>query len=82
MKPLLTKVVSARVMSGCGVSGQERLGATRPDGVNWHLVDLPVHDGSLVACIGANPQLSVYAIASELAQGLARRLTGRAIQPA
>ena len=78
MKPLLTKVVSAHVMGGCAFSGAERLGVTRPDGVHWQLDNLSVHDGSLFpTSIGANPQLSVYGIANRLAQGLARRLTGR-----
>ncbi|HEY1228221.1 MAG TPA: GMC family oxidoreductase, partial [Ramlibacter sp.] len=78
MQPLLTKVVSAHVMGGCAFSGDERLGVTRPDGVHWQMDNLSVHDGSLFpTSIGANPQLSVYGIANRLAQGLARRLTGR-----
>ena len=78
MRPLLTKVVSAHVMGGCGLGGTERLGVTRPDGVHWQLENLSVHDGSLFpTSIGANPQLSVYGIANRLAQGLAKRLTGR-----
>lgn len=80
MKPLQTKVVSAHVMGGCGLSADERHGVARPDGVHWQLENLSVHDGSLFpTSIGANPQLSVYGIANKLAQGLARRLTGRAI---
>ncbi|MFL6691528.1 MAG: GMC family oxidoreductase N-terminal domain-containing protein [Ramlibacter sp.] len=78
MKPLLTKVVSAHVMGGCGLAGSAHQGVTRPDGVHWQLENLSVHDGSLFpTSIGANPQLSVYGIANRLAQGLARRLTGR-----
>ena len=80
MKPLLTKVVSAHVMGGCALSGDEHLGVTRPDGVHWQLANLSVHDGSLFpTSIGANPQVSVYGIANRLAQGLAKRLTGRDI---
>ncbi|MGZ5269531.1 MAG: GMC family oxidoreductase N-terminal domain-containing protein [Ramlibacter sp.] len=78
MKPLQTKVVSAHVMGGCGLAGNERQGVTRPDGVHWQLENLSIHDGSLFpTSIGANPQLSVYGIANRLAQGLARRLAGR-----
>jgi choline dehydrogenase-like flavoprotein len=78
MKPLLTKVVSAHVMGGCALAGSEHEGVTRPDGVHWQLDNLSIHDGSLFpTSIGANPQLSVYGIANRLAQGLARRLTGR-----
>jgi choline dehydrogenase-like flavoprotein len=78
MKPLLTKVVSAHVMGGCALAGEERLGVVRPDGVHWQLDNLSIHDGSLFpTSIGANPQLSVYGITNRLAQALAKRLTGR-----
>ena len=80
MKPLLTKVVSAHVMGGCGMAAAESMGVTRPDGVHWQIGNLSVHDGSLFpTSIGANPQLSIYGIVNRLAQGLAQRLTGRSI---
>lgn len=78
MKPLLTKVVSAHVMGGCGLGGEEKRGVTRPDGVHWQLDNLSVHDGSIFpTSIGANPQLSIYGTVNRLAQGLVKRLTGR-----
>lgn len=78
LEPLLTKVVSAHVMGGCGLAGDEALGVVRPDGVHWQIDNLSVHDGSLFpTSIGANPQLSIYGIVNRLAQGLAKRLTGR-----
>jgi choline dehydrogenase-like flavoprotein len=78
MKPLLTKIVSAHVMGGCALAGNEKQGVTRPDGVHWQIDNLSIHDGSLFpTSIGANPQLSIYGITNRLAQGLARRLTGR-----
>lgn len=77
MKPLLTKVVSAHVMGGCGMAGDERLGVVRPDGVHWQLENLSIHDGSLFpTSVGANPQLSIYGIVNRLSQGLAKRLGG------
>ncbi|HSV37009.1 MAG TPA: GMC family oxidoreductase [Ramlibacter sp.] len=77
MEPLLTKVVSAHVMGGCGLAGTEKRGVTRPDGVHWHLDNLSIHDGSIFpTSVGANPQLSIYGITNRLAQGLAKRLTG------
>jgi choline dehydrogenase-like flavoprotein len=81
MQPLLTKVVSAHVMGGCGLAGRPELGVTRPDGVHWQLENLSIHDGSLFpTSIGANPQLSVYGIVNRLAQGLVRKLgAGEAI---
>ena len=76
MKPLLTKVVSAHVMGGCGMAGVEKLGVARPDGVHWQIENLSIHDGSLFpTSIGANPQLSVYGVVNRLAQGLVKKLT-------
>jgi choline dehydrogenase-like flavoprotein len=78
MKPLLTKVVSAHVMGGCGVAGSESKGVTRPDGVHWQLDNLSIHDGSIFpTSIGANPQLSIYGVTNRLAQSLAKRLSGQ-----
>ena len=78
MKPLLTKVVSAHVMGGCGLAGTEALGVTRPDGIHWQLENLSIHDGSLFpTSIGANPQLSVYGTVNRLVQGLAKKLSGQ-----
>jgi len=81
MKPLLTRVVSAHVMGGCPMAGSEAQGVVRPDGVHWQLANLSVHDGSLFpTSIGANPQLSVYGLATMLATRLAQRLSGRDVQ--
>ena len=78
MKPMLTRVVSAHVMGGCSLAGAERQGVTRPDGVHWQLENLSIHDGSLFpTSIGANPQLSIYGAVNRLAQGLAKKLSGR-----
>jgi choline dehydrogenase-like flavoprotein len=80
MKPLLTRVVSAHVMGGCGMSGNERQGVVRPDGVHWQIDNLSVHDGSLFpTSIGANPQLSIYGLVNKLATQLAKRLAGREV---
>ena len=78
MRPLLTRVVSAHVMGGCGMAGDERRGVVQPDGTHWQVANLSVHDGSIFpTSIGANPQLSIYGIVNRLATGLAKRLTGR-----
>ena len=47
MKPLLTKIGSAHVMGGCGLSADDKRGVTRPDGVHWQLENLSIHDGSI-----------------------------------
>lgn len=78
MKPLLTKIGCAHVMGGCGLAADANRGVTRPDGVHWQLENLSIHDGSIFpTSIGANPQLSIYGNVNRLAQGLAKRLTGK-----
>ena len=75
---LLARVVSAHVMGGCAMSDDARLGVTEANGRYRGLRNLSVHDGSLFpTSIGANPQLSVYALAARLASSLAAELTGR-----
>jgi choline dehydrogenase-like flavoprotein len=80
MKPLLTRLMSAHVMGGCGMAADASRGVVRPDGVHWQVPNLSVHDGSLFpTSIGANPQLSIYGLVARLATELAQRLTGRAV---
>ena len=74
-KLLATRVVSAHVMGGCAMAGDERLGVTDDEGRYRGLRNVSVHDGSLFpTSIGANPQLSVYGVAARLASALASRL--------
>jgi choline dehydrogenase-like flavoprotein len=40
MKPLLTKVVSAHVMGGCGMAAEPARGVVRPDGRHWQIDNL------------------------------------------
>jgi choline dehydrogenase-like flavoprotein len=78
MKPLLTRIVSAHVMGGCAISGNDRLGLVRPDGIHHHVENLSIHDGSLFpTSIGANPQLSIYGITTKLSTWLASTLIGK-----
>ncbi|MYM91936.1 GMC family oxidoreductase [Rugamonas sp. FT82W] len=78
LKLLATRVVSAHVMGGCAMSGDERQGVAGADGRYHGLANLSVHDGSLFpTSIGANPQLSIYGIVARLASHLAQQLTGK-----
>jgi choline dehydrogenase-like flavoprotein len=78
MKPLLTRVVSAHVMGGCGMAPSERLGVVDAQGRHHQIANLSVHDGSVFpTSIGANPQLSIYGLVNRMAQTLAAELTGR-----
>ncbi|HEV7915486.1 MAG TPA: GMC family oxidoreductase [Albitalea sp.] len=80
MRPLLTRLVSAHVMGGCGMGGHERQGVVRADGTHWQIANLSVHDGSLFpTSVGANPQLSIYGLVNRLATRLAQRLAGREV---
>ena len=73
------KVVSAHVMGGCAMSGEESRGVTNSFGGMHHAENVTVIDGSLFpTSIGANPQLSIYGIASRAATALAKRLGGAA----
>jgi len=78
LEPLQTSVVSAHVMGGCPLGPDPKRAVTDSTGRHHYLENLYVFDGSLFpTSIGANPQLSVYAITARLATGLAARLGPR-----
>ena len=65
-------VFSAHVMGGCAFGSDPRRSAVDPTGRYHHLDNVYVLDGSLFpTSIGANPQLSIYAIVAKLASALA-----------
>jgi len=75
LEPLQTSVVSAHVMGGCPMGPDPKRAVTDLTGCHHHLENLYVLDGSLFpTSVGANPQLSIYAITAKLATGLAARL--------
>ena len=75
LRALATPIVSAHVMGGCAMGPDARQAAVAPDGRFHHLANLYVADGSLFpTSIGANPQLSIYALAARLATGWAAAL--------
>ncbi|MGS0753943.1 GMC family oxidoreductase [Roseateles sp. GG27B] len=72
---------SAHVMGGCMLGVAAARGVVRPDGQHWQLSNLSVIDGSIFpTSIGANPQVSVYGLATRLATGLAKRLAGKEVR--
>ena len=78
LKPLSTRVVSAHVMGGCAMSNDPRHGVVDTDGRHHQWPAVSVLDGSLFpTSIGANPQLSIYAMVARLASKLAFELTGK-----
>jgi choline dehydrogenase-like flavoprotein len=75
LRALAGRVVSAHVMGGCPMGSDPRRSVVDERGQHHHLANLSVHDASLFpTSIGANPQLSIYAITARLAAGLAQRL--------
>jgi len=75
LEPLLTRVVSAHVMGGCGMADSPTRGAVDSLGRHFQLENVSVHDGSVFpTSLGANPQLSIYALTARNATLLAERL--------
>jgi choline dehydrogenase-like flavoprotein len=66
---------SAHVMGGCALGEDPRQAVCDSLGRHHQLENLSIHDGSLFpTSIGANPQLSVYALAARLSEALVGRL--------
>ncbi len=75
LEPLRTRVVSAHVMGGCAMAATPEQGVVNAHGAHFQLENLSVGDGSLFpTSIGANPQLSIFALAARNASRLAASL--------
>lgn len=75
LEPFRTRLGSAHVMGGCALGDDPRQAVCDSLGRHHQLENLSIHDGSLFpTSIGANPQLSVYAISARLTDALATRL--------
>lgn len=65
----------AHVMGGCAMGEDPRRAVVDSLGRHHQLENLSIHDGSLFpTSIGANPQLSIYALSAKLSAGLVQRL--------
>ena len=65
-------------MGGCPIGPDVRRAAVDSSGRYHHLENLYVLDGSLFpTSIGANPQLSIYAVSAKLASALGEALRPR-----
>ena len=79
LRPLATRVVSAHVMGGAALGADPRRAVVDVNGRHPHLANLYVVDGSLFpTSIGANPQLSIYAMSARLATALVAEMRSRA----
>jgi choline dehydrogenase-like flavoprotein len=75
LRPRATTVVSAHVMGGCALGADPHHAVVDETGKHHHLANLYVLDGSLFpTSVGANPQLTIYALTAKLATKLAERL--------
>ncbi len=75
LEPFRTRLGSAHVMGGCTMGEDPRQAVCDSLGRHHQLENLSIHDGSLFpTSIGANPQLSVYAISARLSETLVARL--------
>jgi choline dehydrogenase-like flavoprotein len=62
-------------MGGCAMGNDARSSVVNEAGRHHHVANLSVHDGSVFpTSIGANPQLSIYALAARMSAGLAAAL--------
>ncbi len=69
------RLASAHVMGGCSLGEDPTRSVTNSRGRHHQLENLSVFDGSLFpTSVGANPQLSIYALVSRLASELATEL--------
>ncbi|MBU2712788.1 GMC family oxidoreductase [Zooshikella harenae] len=74
-QPNQALIGSAHVMGGCGMSAKPKAGVVNHWGEYFFLDNLSVIDGSCFpTSIGANPQLSIYALACRQATHLSAKL--------
>jgi choline dehydrogenase-like flavoprotein len=75
LRTLQARVVSAHVMGGCAMGADARHAVVAESGRHHQLANLSVHDASVFpTSLGANPQLTIYALAGRMAATLAASL--------
>ena len=76
MEKLRQTVVSAHVMGGCNMSVSPTKGVVDQNGRHHQLQNLSVFDGSILpTSLGANPQLTIYALVWRNCQQLIKKLS-------
>ncbi|WP_454765465.1 GMC family oxidoreductase N-terminal domain-containing protein [Cupriavidus campinensis] len=77
LKPFRALLFTAHLMGGCAMSDDPVRGVVDSQGRHHHLSNLFVFDGSVFpTSIGANPQLSVFALTAQNVSALKPRITG------
>ena len=75
LRPLHARVVSAHVMGGCAMGPDPRSAVVDEAGRHHQVPNLSIHDASVFpTSLGANPQLTIYALCARFAAGLAATL--------
>jgi choline dehydrogenase-like flavoprotein len=75
LRSLAARVVSAHVMGGCAMGTDPARSVVDEAGRHHHVANLSVHDASVFpTSLGANPQLTIYALSGRMATGLASAL--------
>lgn len=75
MRTLRARLVSAHVMGGCPMGNDPASSVVGEAGRHHHVANLSVHDASVFpTSLGANPQLTIYALSARMAEGLATSL--------
>ena len=76
MEKLRQTVVSAHVMGGCNMSADTTKGVVDSNGRHHQLQNLSIFDGSILpTSLGANPQLTIYALVWRNCQQLIKKLS-------
>jgi choline dehydrogenase len=77
MKKFRATLFTAHLMGGCAMSESPARGVVTSRGRHHQIANLSVMDGSVFpTSIGANPQLSIYALTAQNATALAKELVG------
>ncbi|WBU40988.1 MULTISPECIES: GMC family oxidoreductase [Marinobacter] len=75
MKPHRARLFTAHQMGGCGMGADPKNSVVNGFGEHHQVANLSIHDASIFpTSIGANPQLSVYALAARNSNRLAQKL--------
>jgi len=71
-----TTLASAHVMGGCNMSSDPATGVVDSFGAHQQLKNLTVCDGSILpSSLGANPQLTIYALSWRISNELIKKLS-------
>jgi choline dehydrogenase-like flavoprotein len=80
MRALEARIVTAHVMGGCAMGANPRSCVVDESGRHHQLANLSVHDGSIFpTSLGANPQVSIYALAARATTALLAALGKAAV---